>query len=101
MFSLFFFFLTDTSPTEIYPYCHTLSLHDALPIWRAGDDVVVGPTPGPSGRHRRHGGFGTRDAVAAEERTGQHLVPVEAAQERRRAVEHPQQLGVEIGRAHV
>src|SRR5438552_11546142 len=29
-FILFFFFFTDTPPTEIY----TLSLHDALPIWR-------------------------------------------------------------------
>src|SRR3546814_1516658 len=27
-----FCFLNDTSTTEIYPYCHTLSLHDALPI---------------------------------------------------------------------
>src|SRR3546814_8976490 len=26
------FFLNDTAPTEIYTYCHTLSLHDALPI---------------------------------------------------------------------
>src|SRR3546814_20313069 len=28
--SLFFF--TDKATTEVYPYCHTLSLHDALPI---------------------------------------------------------------------
>src|SRR5688572_33474081 len=28
-----FFFFNDTAPTEIY----TLSLHDALPIWRGGD----------------------------------------------------------------
>src|SRR6266568_9118386 len=28
----FFFFFNDTATTEIY----TLSLHDALPIWRAG-----------------------------------------------------------------
>src|SRR3546814_9331304 len=26
------FFLNDTATTEIYTYCHTLSLHDALPI---------------------------------------------------------------------
>src|SRR3546814_21109090 len=26
-------FLNDTATTEIYTYCHTLSLHDALPIW--------------------------------------------------------------------
>src|SRR3546814_17886339 len=29
---LCFFFVTDTASTEIYTYCHTLSLHDALPI---------------------------------------------------------------------
>src|SRR3546814_17268452 len=29
----FFFFFNDTSTTEIYTYCHTLSLHDALPIF--------------------------------------------------------------------
>src|SRR3546814_12622674 len=37
------FFFKDTATTEIYTYCHTLSLHDALPIL---------PTSGPgtSGR---------------------------------------------------
>src|SRR3546814_14427082 len=29
---LLLFFLKDTATTEIYTYCHTLSLHDALPI---------------------------------------------------------------------
>src|SRR3546814_16230076 len=33
-FCLFFFF-NGTSTTEIYPYCHTLSLPDALPIFKA------------------------------------------------------------------
>src|SRR3546814_13247948 len=28
-----FFFFNDTATTEIYTYVHTLSLHDALPIW--------------------------------------------------------------------
>src|SRR3546814_19014602 len=28
-----FFFVIDTATTEIYTYLHTLSLHDALPIW--------------------------------------------------------------------
>src|SRR3546814_20827436 len=27
------FFFNDTATTEIYTYGHTLSLHDALPIW--------------------------------------------------------------------
>src|SRR3546814_8600359 len=29
---MFFLFFNDTATTEIYTYCHTLSLHDALPI---------------------------------------------------------------------
>src|SRR5215203_5879280 len=38
----FFFFFNDTATTEIY----TLSLHDALPIWRAEDFGAVGPLDG-------------------------------------------------------
>src|SRR3546814_12511332 len=37
------FFFNDTATTEIYTYLHTLSLHDALPIYRA----VPGPEGGP------------------------------------------------------
>src|SRR3546814_5143142 len=29
----YFFFFNDTATTEIYTYWHTLSLHDALPIY--------------------------------------------------------------------
>src|SRR3546814_19212255 len=36
-----FFFFNDTATTEIYTYLHTLSLHDALPIY-------------PAPRHRRN-----------------------------------------------
>src|SRR5690554_7681844 len=36
--TFFFFFFNDTSPTEIY----TLSLHDALPIYRYDRGVVLG-----------------------------------------------------------
>src|SRR3546814_16433688 len=32
--SNFVFFFNDTATTEIYTYGHTLSLHDALPIWQ-------------------------------------------------------------------
>src|SRR6056297_4339900 len=32
LYSTFFFFFNYTSTIEIYTYCHTLSLHDALPI---------------------------------------------------------------------
>src|SRR5437870_13006644 len=50
----FFFFFNDTATTEIY----TLSLHDALPIWRSRSVVVRGsgvdtdvfaPSPEPTG----------------------------------------------------
>src|SRR3546814_7782457 len=30
---VYFFFFNDTATTEIYTYLHTLSLHDALPIY--------------------------------------------------------------------
>src|SRR3546814_17185658 len=33
---MFVFFFNDTATTEIYTYCHTLSLHDALPIFLEG-----------------------------------------------------------------
>src|SRR5699024_11314338 len=64
----FFFFFTDTPPTELY----TLSLHDALPIWRRGRppgarrwcrrrcplrSLPPAPTPpagGPSPRSEEH-----------------------------------------------
>src|SRR3546814_15918842 len=32
-YDLFLFFFNHTATTEIYTYCHTLSLHDALPIF--------------------------------------------------------------------
>src|SRR5213075_2455281 len=38
---LFFFFFNDTATTEIYTTRHTLSLHDALPIYRGAGDVAV------------------------------------------------------------
>src|SRR3546814_12899343 len=36
-----FFFCNDTATTEIYTYCHTLSLHDALPISSDQYDVMT------------------------------------------------------------
>src|SRR3546814_2924242 len=38
------FFFDDTATTEIYTYCHTLSLHDALPIYHepAGQRHLLG-----------------------------------------------------------
>src|SRR3546814_15203517 len=40
--SLFYFCFNDTATTEIYTYLHTLSLHDALPIYAPGDRVGAG-----------------------------------------------------------
>src|SRR3546814_19406073 len=37
----FFFFFNDTPTTEIYTYCHTLSLHDALPISSCGFRLLL------------------------------------------------------------
>src|SRR3546814_18216817 len=42
------FYFNDTATTEIYTYCHTLSLHVALPILIGGrqpDDQQVGAIP--------------------------------------------------------
>src|SRR3546814_2327341 len=60
----FFFFFNDTATTEIYTYCHTLSLHDALPIYQARQQLGDGLCPcrgvarraragGEKGRHHR------------------------------------------------
>src|SRR5256885_9084282 len=46
----FFFFFNDTATTEIY----TLSLHDALPIWRAGQPWHDEAAPGQPCCHARH-----------------------------------------------
>src|SRR3546814_11968353 len=35
------FFVNDTATTEIYPYGHTLSLHDALPIFHTDGGSVT------------------------------------------------------------
>src|SRR3546814_10621144 len=36
---MYFFFFNDTATTAIYTYCHTLALHDALPI--VGGNIIV------------------------------------------------------------
>src|SRR3546814_13470870 len=40
MMFFFLFVCNYTATTENYTYCHTLSLHDALPIWPAA--MIVG-----------------------------------------------------------
>src|SRR3546814_14837622 len=56
---LYFFFFNDTATTEIYTYCHTLSRHDALPIWMTPTARGSAP-PRSSRRGRRPGSGGSR-----------------------------------------
>src|SRR3546814_4665570 len=56
-----FFFFKDPATTEIYTYCHTLSLHDALPI--SQDGPPHGRTGSTSGRENPDLGDGSRCAV--------------------------------------
>src|SRR3546814_1348358 len=35
------FVFNDTTTTDIYSYCHTRSLHDALPIWSGGGNELL------------------------------------------------------------
>src|SRR3546814_7950136 len=43
--SFCFFFFNDTATTESYTYCHTLTLHDALPIARRAGRGPATPRP--------------------------------------------------------
>src|SRR3546814_13572851 len=50
--SFAFFFVNDTATTEIYTYGHTLSLHDALPIWLSDMVVRMIASPGQNDSHQ-------------------------------------------------
>src|SRR5881397_4303448 len=62
----YFFFFNDTAPTEIYTAQYTLSLHDALPIFRGHDylTLVCDLTTG------------TVEYLAEEDRKSTRLTPV-------------------------
>src|SRR3546814_16393253 len=70
--SLFsFFFFNATATTETYTYCHTLSLHDALPICqqkRHGASVagVHGDETLQCNHERGHAALHVRRAAAVE-----------------------------------
>src|SRR4051812_49952242 len=72
--SFFFFFFNDTATTEIY----TLSLHDALPIWRGGDDPLASGGPAQRAEGPLSGGqpaarpAGDRAGRAARARSEEH-----------------------------
>src|SRR5689334_23602686 len=62
------FFFNDTATTEIY----TLSLHDALPIFRAVEESPVDlPRRDPLGEERRDRGAGAHAHVDVESRAGE------------------------------
>src|SRR2546430_8421882 len=77
--AVFFFFFNDPAPTEIY----TLSLHDALPIYRppgtAPARIARRPGAGPAALHGRRGGLsglrpgahGRAAAARSEEHTSE------------------------------
>src|SRR3546814_17826416 len=51
--SILSFFCNDTATTEIYTYGHTLSLHDARPIWPIGSNLGMTRRTGAGSRPRR------------------------------------------------
>src|SRR3546814_15797583 len=65
-----FFFFKDSATTEIYTYGHTLSLHDALPIWPAALAHGGGERRLRAGA-ARHGPEGARGHRRREAGTGQ------------------------------
>src|SRR3546814_6049177 len=69
-----FFFFNDTATTEIYPYWHTLSLHDALPIYPAR--TRLGRTGRRASRRRQAAeplqGTATRSGDQAARRSEEH-----------------------------
>src|SRR6266704_2275020 len=71
-----FFFFNDTATTEIY----TLSLHDALPIFRRRDPGAVRPRLPALGRDRLRLQPGRRTSLAGEGGGGRNAGKVTLAQ---------------------
>src|SRR3546814_20605904 len=73
---LVFFFFHDTSTTKIYTYLHTLSQHDALPIYREntpGQCLGCIRNHGPQQTRALlfHGGSGESAGARSEEHTSE------------------------------
>src|SRR3546814_1370864 len=72
---VFVLFFSDTATTELYTYRHTLSRHDALPIWPRRSPIIWRSSndraPDPRPRRRHH--LDPRDPLRArsEEHTSE------------------------------
>src|SRR3546814_2043003 len=108
---MFYFFFNDTATTEIYTYLHTLSLHDALPIWQYRQRAVHGGggegLPDAGGDARRPVERARGD-LARIRRRGEVCRPLPRQRRARRSEAPGLAAGVfraepvrEIGRAHV
>src|SRR3546814_8139401 len=76
-----FFFFNGTATTDINTYCHTLSLHDALPIYRlrAPDGTRRGAARGRSDQQRDGPRLRVDDRPAERHRKlGDRPVPLDA-----------------------
>src|SRR2546428_7367492 len=69
LFIYFFFFFNDTATTEIY----TLSLHDALPIWKLSD-IPAGAGASPSRRASAAAAFRRSEEHTSELQSRSDLV---------------------------
>src|SRR3546814_11756128 len=73
MLFIYFFFFHDPATTEIYTYCHTLSLHDALPISRCAPSIIDSVTRQAAGDQHLVV-RGEAQPVALPGRQAQHLL---------------------------
>src|SRR3546814_9027224 len=60
---IYFLFFNDTATTEIYTYLHTLSLHDALPIYPPLSETPQSVTVVTSEEIQDQGATGLQDAL--------------------------------------
>src|SRR3546814_15253132 len=92
------FFCNDTAATELYTYWHTLSLRDALPIYRPRGRAV--PRRGGEGRRLDRG---TKGKLNGDQRRRRNPRTFERAApyRGRRRVPQPGAPVEQIGRAHV
>src|SRR3546814_18836988 len=85
------FFCNDPATTEIYTYCHPLSLHDSLPICRLAEhqklDAAIALLAGDIEDERVGIGEAARLLGLEQRQRGAELAEIE--------------LAAEIGRAHV